>query len=146
MIYSVLRLGLFAVCFGLGLWAGLGSWLLVVGSAFAAWGLSYVLLARPRDAAALQIAGWSARRAAGHRFPDAVEADAAHEDAVLDAADVVAAHAAEDLTPHAVDDVAARPADVADHETAARTADAADDVPAGAIEDYSASPRPSSAP
>jgi hypothetical protein len=42
---------------------------------------------------------------------------------------------------------------VADHETAARTADAADDandaaddVPAGAIEDYSASPRPSSAP
>ena len=85
--YSVLRLGLFAACLGLLFWAGLGGWLLVVVAAFAAWGVSYVVLAGPRDSAALFLAERSARRSAsGQRFSQAVEDDAAAEDAIVDAA------------------------------------------------------------
>ena len=87
MTYSVLRLGLFGACLGVLYWVGLGGWLLVVVAAFAAWGVSYVVLAGPRDAAAVVLAEQAARRADGRRFSAAVEADAAHEDAVLDAAD-----------------------------------------------------------
>jgi len=86
--YSVLRLGLFAACLGLGYWAGLGGWLVVVMAAFAAWGVSYVVLAGPRDAAAVYLVERAARRAAsGRRFSRNAEADAAYEDAVTDAAD-----------------------------------------------------------
>lgn len=84
--YSILRLGLFAACLGALFWAGLGGWLLVVVAAVAAWGVSYVVLAGPRDAAAVALAGRAAKRASGHRFSAAAEADAAHEDAVVDAA------------------------------------------------------------
>lgn len=88
MTYSALRLGLFAACLGLLYWAGLGGWLVVVVAAFAAWGVSYVVLAGPRDAAARYLAERAARRAAsGQRFSRNAEADAAHEDAVVDAAD-----------------------------------------------------------
>ena len=87
LTYSVLRLGLFGACLGVLYWVGLGGWLLVVVAAFAAWGVSYVVLAGPRDAAAVVLAEQAARRADGRRFSAAVEADAAHEDAVLDAAD-----------------------------------------------------------
>lgn len=87
VIYSVLRLGLFGACLGLGFWAGLGGWLLVVVAAFAAWGVSYVVLAGPRDKAALYLAERAARRAAsGQRFSKGVEADAAQEDAIVDEA------------------------------------------------------------
>lgn len=85
--YSVLRLALFGVAL-LGLWAaGMGGWLLVVVAAFVAWALSYVVLARPRDAAALWLAGRAARRrTSGARFSAAVESDAAAEDAEADQA------------------------------------------------------------
>lgn len=87
MTYSVLRLGLFAACLAALYWAGLGGWLLVVVAALGAWGVSYVVLARPRDAAALYLAARAARRAeSGRRFSRGAEADAAHEDAVVDAA------------------------------------------------------------
>ena len=84
--YSILRLGLFAACLGALFWAGLGGWLLVVVAAVAAWGVSYVVLAGPRDAAAVALAGRAAKRATGRRFSAAAEADAAHEDAAVDAA------------------------------------------------------------
>jgi hypothetical protein len=85
--YSALRLGLLAACFGLGYWAGLRTWLLLVVATFAAWGLSYVLLGGPRDAAALYLAQRAQQRAAGDRhFPGSAADDAAHEDAVVDAA------------------------------------------------------------
>ena len=84
--YSVLRLALFGACLGALYWAGLGGWLLVVVAAFAAWGVSYVVLAGPRDAAAVVLAERAARRAAGQRFSPSVEADAALEDALVDAA------------------------------------------------------------
>lgn len=91
LVYSVLRLGLFGICALLLVWAGMGSWLAVVLAAFLAWGLSYVLLAGPRDRAALQLAARAERRAAGHRFSVNAEEDAAIEDAVVDAAAVDAA-------------------------------------------------------
>lgn len=79
IVYSVLRLGLFALAL-VGLWAaGMGGWLLVVVAAVAAGALSYVLLGRQRTAAAT----WIAERRAGTapRFSPGVEADAAAEDA-----------------------------------------------------------------
>ncbi|WP_311836002.1 DUF4229 domain-containing protein [Cellulomonas fimi] len=86
--YSALRLGLFAVCVAVLYWIGLGSWLLVLVAAFAAWGISYVVLAKPRDKAALYIAERVERRKlSGRRFSENAEQDAAHEDAVVDAAE-----------------------------------------------------------
>jgi len=91
VIYSLLRLGLFGLCVWL-LWSlGFGSWLSILLAAFLAWALSYVLLAGPRDRAALRIAqqvqARADARAAGHRFPANVEEDAAVEDAIVDAAE-----------------------------------------------------------
>ena len=84
LIYSLLRLGLFAASVGLLWWAGVGSWLAVVLAAFLAWGLSYVLLPGPRDRAAIEIAERVARRGEGHRFSARAEEDAAIEDAQYD--------------------------------------------------------------
>ncbi|WP_421743478.1 DUF4229 domain-containing protein [Cellulomonas sp.] len=86
VVYSVLRLALFGACLGLLWWAGLRSWLVVIVAAFLAWGLSYVLLSGPRDAAARQLAERAERRrAAGDRT---VLGKRAQEDAdVEDAAD-----------------------------------------------------------
>jgi uncharacterized protein DUF4229 len=82
-IYSVLRLALLGACLGV-LWlVGMRSWLVVVVAAFLAWGLSYVLLKGPRDAAALQIARRVERRATQARRS---QQDAAVEDAADDAA------------------------------------------------------------
>ena len=51
IIYSVLRLGLFAAAL-VGLWlAGMGGWLLVLVAALVAWALSYAVLGSRRDAA-----------------------------------------------------------------------------------------------
>ena len=84
--YSALRFGLFGVCFGLLVWAGLRGWPLVVGAALVAWAVSYLAFEGPRNAAELYLAERSARRAAsGARFSRGVEADAAAEDAVVDA-------------------------------------------------------------
>jgi hypothetical protein len=82
VVYSVLRLALFAVVLA-GLWrAGMGGWLAVVVAAFAAWALSYVLLAGPRDGAARWLADRAAaRKASGRRFSSETEEDAAVEDA-----------------------------------------------------------------
>lgn len=89
MIYSVLRLALFAVCLGLLWWAGMRSWLVVVVAALLAWALSYVLLRGPRDAAALQLAERAERRRAldgRDRFGGRAQEDADLEDAADEAA------------------------------------------------------------
>ena len=86
VVYSVLRLALFGACLGLLWWAGLRSWLVVIVAAFVAWGISYVLLSGPRDAAALQLAERAERRRAAGDRP--VLGRRAQEDADLeDAAD-----------------------------------------------------------
>jgi len=79
IVYSVLRLGLFALALLGLLAAGMGGWLLVVVAAVAAGALSYVLLGRQRTAAAVWIA--ERRAATRPRFSPGVEADAAAEDA-----------------------------------------------------------------
>ncbi len=87
VVYSALRLLLLGLTLLVGWATGLGGWLLVVVAAFAAWALSYVLLARPRDAAALWLADRSERRrTSGARFSPGVEADALAEDAEARAA------------------------------------------------------------
>ena len=82
IVYSVLRLALFGLAL-LGLWAaGMGGWLLVVVAAFVAWAVSYLVLAGPRDAAALWLAERAERgRTSGARFTAGVESDAEAEDA-----------------------------------------------------------------
>ena len=154
LVYSALRLGLFALAL-VGLWAvGMRDWLLVVLAAVVAWALSYVLLAGPRDAAAL----WLSQRVEGRsaRFSPGVEADAAAEDAEAEDArarahadDDAPAHGRVGTSPHAQPtppDAEATPPDA--HATppdADATQPDADLTPAGG-EDQSASPRPSSTP
>ena len=84
--YSVLRLGLLAACFGLGYLAGLRTWLLLGLAVLGAWGLSYVLLAGPRDAAAAYVAQRVERRGRAGGSVAGVDEDAAHEDALVERA------------------------------------------------------------
>lgn len=79
VVFSLMRLALFAVCFVALWWIGMRSWLAAIVAAFLAWGLSYVLLTRQRDAAARHIAA----RVERGRPPDE---DALVEDAADDAA------------------------------------------------------------
>ena len=87
VVYSVLRLALFGACWWVLVWAGLDPWLAVVAAAFLAWGLSYVTLPGPRDAAARWLAEQAARRKAGVPTLSArAQRDAADEDALVEAA------------------------------------------------------------
>ena len=79
VVFSLLRLALFAACFALLWWAGMRSWLTPVVAAFLAWGVSYVLLSGPRDAAARYLADRAQRTRPS-------EDDASFEDAADDAA------------------------------------------------------------
>lgn len=77
--FSLLRLGLLAVSLG-ALWlVGLRDWLLVVVATVVALALSYLFLARQRDAAARYLAERSERRKA-ERAERAVGPDEAAED------------------------------------------------------------------
>lgn len=83
LVYSVLRVALFAVVTALLWWLGMRSWLAPLLAAFLAWGLSYVLLAGPRDAAARHLARRAQERrdgrAAGRTADDAAAEDAADD-------------------------------------------------------------------
>jgi hypothetical protein len=86
VVYSALRLGLFAVCTAvLVLWAGMEPWFGALIAVFAAWGLSYVLLDRPRDAAAHYLADRAHARAARKGLSTHQREDADVEDAAQDA-------------------------------------------------------------
>ncbi len=86
MIYSVLRLLLFAVALGVLWFAGLRGWLLVLVAAVVALMLSYLTLRKPREAASRYLAERAEHRArTGERFSREIEDDAAAEDAALDA-------------------------------------------------------------
>jgi len=170
--YSILRLGLFVAAL-LGLWwAGMGGWLLVLVATVVAFVLSYVLLGRQRDAAALWLADRRAAAAGRPRFSARVEADAAAEDALADAAahparmpdaaapeapaDAAAPDAEPDAAGHpdgaaeAPDAVAPAAAEAPDAAGAARASDGpASEDPDAAADDPSgqtARPSPSSTP
>lgn len=89
VVYSVLRVALLAASWVLLSWAGLHPLVALLVAAFVAWGLSYVALGGPRDAAARYLAQRAAARAehAGRPVlsPHARE-DADAEDAAVDAA------------------------------------------------------------
>jgi hypothetical protein len=86
VVYSVLRLGLFAACTALlVLLAGMTPWFAALISVFVAWGLSYVLLDGPRDAAARYLADRAQARAARKGLSTHQREDADVEDAAQDA-------------------------------------------------------------
>lgn len=81
LTYSLLRLALLAAAL-VALWrAGMGGWLLPLVAVVVAWALSYLFLARQRDAAARWLADRAAARAAR---PVEVDEDTAAEDAAAD--------------------------------------------------------------
>jgi len=83
--YSLLRLGLFAVCVVALVLAGTG-WLFgVIIAAVLAGLLSYLLLAGPRDRAALWLQARAERRGDRPRLSRRAAEDAAAEDAAADA-------------------------------------------------------------
>ncbi len=85
LVYSLLRLGLFFAALVVGYVVGLRSWLLVLVALVVAFAVSYLALARQRDAAALWLARRSERRKAART--ERVDEDAAYEDAVVDEPD-----------------------------------------------------------
>lgn len=131
VVYSVLRVALLVVSWLLLTWAGLHPLAALLVAAFVAWGLSYVALGGPRDAAARYLAERAAVRAAHagrpvlspHAREDADVEDAAVDAALGDAAtgdeatgDAVIGDAAVDAAarrtaPGPEDDAAERPAD-----------------------------------
>jgi hypothetical protein len=86
LTYSLLRLGLLGACFAGLYWAGAGLWLACLGAIFLAWGLSYVLLAGPRTAAAHELAERAQARAARSGRSQRELDENAAEDAAVDAA------------------------------------------------------------
>lgn len=85
LVYSLLRLALFGACWWALAWAGLNPWVAVVAAALVAWGLSYVALRGPRDAAARWLAEQDARRKAGiPNLSARARQDAADEDALVE--------------------------------------------------------------
>jgi hypothetical protein len=92
LVYSVLRLALFGACWVALLWAGfVNPWVAAVVAALAAWGLSYVALPGPRDAAARWLAEQDARRKRGvPQLSARARRDADDEDALIGEQDEMA--------------------------------------------------------
>lgn len=89
VVYSVLRVALLVVSWLLLTWAGLHPLAALLVASFVAWGLSYVALGGPRDAAARYLAERAAVRAAHAGRPvlsPHAREDADVEDAAVDAA------------------------------------------------------------
>ncbi|GAA1975567.1 hypothetical protein GCM10009718_09570 [Isoptericola halotolerans] len=87
MIYTVLRLLLFAVALGVGYLVGLRSWLLLLVAIVVAFGVAYLVLTKQKDAAARWLAERAERRRAGQEGLDRViDEDAAAEDSAVDEA------------------------------------------------------------
>jgi uncharacterized oligopeptide transporter (OPT) family protein len=85
LVYSLLRLSLFAALLAVGYVVGLRGWLLVLVAVIVAFAVSYLALTRQRDAAALWLAERAERRKAARE--QRVDEDAAYEDSVADQAD-----------------------------------------------------------
>jgi hypothetical protein len=82
--YTVLRLMIFAAALGVGYLAGLRSWLLLLVGIVVAFAVSYILLARHKDAAARWIAERAERRRSGDEgLGKVIDEDAAAEDSAF---------------------------------------------------------------
>jgi len=80
-MYTVWRILLFVAALGAGYLLGLRSWLLVLVAAVVAFAVSYLALAKPREAAAVWLAEKEQRRRDGSAKHDV---DTDFEDAVMD--------------------------------------------------------------
>ncbi|WP_407319058.1 DUF4229 domain-containing protein [Isoptericola halotolerans] len=81
VIYTLLRLLLFAVALGGGYLVGLRSWLLVLVAVVVAFAVSYLVLPKQKDAAARWLAERAERRRAGQEgLGRIIDEDAAAED------------------------------------------------------------------
>jgi len=87
LVYSLLRLVLFVACWIALVWAGLNPLVAVVVAALAAWGLSYVAMRGPRDAAARWLAEQEAKRRGVPQLSARARKDAADEDALVESQD-----------------------------------------------------------
>ncbi len=84
MTYTVLRLLLLAAAIGVGYAAGLRSWLLLLVAIVVAFAVSYLVLARQKDAAALWLAERAERRRSGDEgLGKVIDEDAAAEDSAF---------------------------------------------------------------
>lgn len=83
VIYTLWRIGLFALAFAVLFRTGMGSWLLAIISVVVAALLSYAFLGKQRDAAALYLV--NRRKQAVNRV--IVDEDADFEDASVESAD-----------------------------------------------------------
>lgn len=81
--YSLARLGLLVAAVGLGWWAGLRSWLLVVVAVVVAYSVSVITMRRLRDETTV----WFQQRAERRSGRPTLDEDARAEDAVVDAVD-----------------------------------------------------------
>ncbi|QDW64557.1 DUF4229 domain-containing protein [Oerskovia sp. KBS0722] len=99
VIYSALRLAIFAVLFVVLYALNLGHWVVcAVIAAVLAFLVSYLALRGPRERAAQYLADRAARRkATGEQFSREIEDDAAFEDAAVEAAG--SAEPAESVSP-----------------------------------------------
>lgn len=86
-VYTLLRLGLVLAAAGLLYLVGLRSWILWVAAVIVGALVSFLLLGRQRDEAAAVLAQYDPLREERPTFSPKVEADAAYEDAVVDAAE-----------------------------------------------------------
>ncbi|WP_402462162.1 DUF4229 domain-containing protein [Isoptericola aurantiacus] len=85
VIYTVLRLVIFAGALGVGYLVGLRGLLLVLVGVVVAFAVAYLALPRQKDAAAVWIAERAQRRAQGKEgLNKVIDEDAAAEDAAVD--------------------------------------------------------------
>ncbi|MFD6177770.1 MULTISPECIES: DUF4229 domain-containing protein [unclassified Isoptericola] len=92
VMYTVWRILLFVAALGAGYVLGLRSWLLVLVAAVVAFAVSYLALAKPREAAAVWLAEKEQRRKDGSAKHDV---DTDFEDAVMDRESAVDGDAAD---------------------------------------------------
>ncbi|WP_418606739.1 DUF4229 domain-containing protein [Georgenia sp. SUBG003] len=109
LVYTLLRLGLVLASAGLLYLLGLRSWFLWMAAVVVGALVSFLVLRRQREEAAHVLAQFDPLREERPTFSADVEADAAYEDAVVDAAAERREHPAEGGEPVA-DDRAGRPA------------------------------------
>lgn len=135
LVYTLLRLGLVLAAAGVLYLLGLRSWVLWIAAVIVGALLSFLVLGRQREGAAAVLAQYDPLREERPAFSPKVEADAAYEDGLVDAADVPDAGPVGPAAPPSgrVDDAAAeeagRPGEAADRHD--DEADGTEGPPAG---------------
>ncbi len=99
LVYTVLRLLIVLAAAGLLYWVGMRSWVLWITALVVGALVSFLVLGKQRDAAVQVLAERDPARRPRPRFSPTVEADAAYEDAIVDAGTSPPHHPAADRAP-----------------------------------------------